>query len=116
RTAFDPLPLVIESPAARPRLYDLPRQAIMEVPIEHPEYGWFADLGLRWHALPTISDMDLEIGGITYPAAPFNGWYMGTEIGARNLADQSRYDMLPEIARRLGLDTRSDRTLWRDRA
>ena len=27
--------------------------------------------------------------------APFNGWYMGTEIGARNLADADRYDLLP---------------------
>ena len=39
--------------------------------------------------------MCLEIGGICYPAAPFNGWYMGTEIGARNLADTDRYDQLP---------------------
>ena len=36
--------------------------------------------------------------------------------GARNLADTDRYDLLPEIAKRLGLDTRSVRTMWRDRA
>ncbi|TWF77563.1 nitric oxide synthase oxygenase subunit [Pseudonocardia hierapolitana] len=58
----------------------------------------------------------LEIGGVTYPAAPFNGWYLGTEIGARNLVDADRYDLLPVIAERLGLDTSSERTLWRDRA
>lgn len=115
-TAFDPLPVVIEMPGARPRLYDLPRDAVLEVPIRHPDHAWFAELGLRWHAVPAISDMDLEIGGVVYPAAPFNGWYMGTEIGARNLADTARYDLLPEIAARLGLDTRSERTLWRDRA
>ena len=60
--------------------------------------------------------MPLEVGGITYPAAPFNGWYLGTEIGARNLVDADRYDLLPVIAERLGLDTSSERTLWRDRA
>jgi len=41
---------------------------------------------------------------------------MGTEIGARNLGDVNRYNLLPVIAERMGLDTRSDRTLWKDRA
>jgi nitric-oxide synthase len=41
---------------------------------------------------------------------------MSTEIAARNLADEDRYDMLPVIARRLGLNTRSSISLWRDRA
>lgn len=57
----------------------------------------------------------LEIGGICYAAAPFIGWYMGTEIGTRNLADTDRYDLLPRIAEQLGLDTTSDRSLWKDR-
>ena len=70
----------------------------------HPEFAWFADLRLRWHAVPAISNMPLSIGGITYPAAPFNGWYLGTEIGARNLADADRYDLLPVVADRMGLD------------
>jgi nitric-oxide synthase len=60
--------------------------------------------------------MRMRIGGIDYSAAPFNGWYMGTEIGARNLADTDRYDLLPYIGKRMGLDTSSERTLWRDRA
>lgn len=63
-----------------------------------------------------ISDRKLEIGGISYNSAPFNGWYMGTEIGARNLADDFRYDMLPQIASLMGLDTRSNSSLWKDRA
>ena len=81
-----------------------------------PSCEWFAELRLRWHAVPAISNMPLEIGGVRYPAAPFNGWYQNTEIGARNLADADRYDLLPVVARRLGLDTSSPRTLWRDRA
>jgi len=113
---FDVLPLVVETPGEGVRLYELPERAIREVPINHPEFGWFAELGLRWHAVPAISNMRLTIGGVHYPLAPFNGWYMGTEVGARNLADADRYDMLPEVAARMGLDTSRESTLWRDRA
>jgi nitric-oxide synthase len=113
---FDVLPLVVQAPGESPRLFDLPRDVVLEVPLRHPRYAWFADLGLRWHAVPAIANMCLEIGGICYPAAPFNGWYMGTEIGARNLADADRYNLLPVIAGRLGLDTADERSLWRDRA
>ncbi len=114
---FEVLPLLIqERPGERPRWYELPDDTTLEVPLSHPEHPWFAELGLRWYAVPAISDLTLEIGGVRYPAAPFNGWYMGTEIGARNLADADRYDLLGEVAERLGLDTSNERTLWRDRA
>jgi nitric-oxide synthase len=115
-TPFDLLPLVIQLPNQPPKLFELPRDVVLEVPLSHPDYAWFARLGLKWHALPVISNLRLEIGGISYPAAPFNGWYMGTEIGARNLGDINRYNLLPLIAEQMGLDTRSDRTLWKDRA
>ncbi len=97
-------------------LHELPADAVLEVPIAHPEFGWFAGLGLRWYAVPVISDMYLDIGGVCYPAAPFNGWYMCTEIGSRDLGDTSRYDQLPVVARHMGLSTTSDRTLWKDKA
>jgi nitric-oxide synthase len=113
-TSFDVLPLVVQVPGEHPRLFDLPRDVVLEVPLSHPRHRWFSELGLRWHAVPAISNMCLEIGGICYPAAPFNGWYMGTEIGARNLADIHRYDVVPTVARRLGLDTTTERSLWRD--
>jgi nitric-oxide synthase len=114
--AFDVLPLAIETPSEGVRLYELPERAVREVPLSHPEFGWFAELGLRWHAVPAISNMRLTIGGVHYPLAPFNGWYMGTEVGARNLADADRYDMIPVVAARMGLDTSRESTLWRDRA
>jgi len=41
---------------------------------------------------------------------------MVTEVGARDLSDVKRYNVLPEIARGMGLDVHSDRTLWKDRA
>ncbi|WP_246064343.1 nitric oxide synthase oxygenase [Nonomuraea longispora] len=116
RGRFDLLPLIVQPGLGEALLCNLPGDAVLEVPLTHPEYPWFADLGLRWHAVPAISDMCLEIGGICYPCAPFNGWYMGTEIGARNLADEDRYDLLGVTAERLGLDTSTERTLWRDHA
>jgi nitric-oxide synthase len=116
RTPFDVLPLVIQLPGQRPELFEMPRGAVLEVPIRHPQFAWFADLGLRWHALPAIADMRLEIGGVSYTAAPFSGWYMVTEIGARDFGDVSRYNLLPRVASYMGLDTSTDRSLWRDRA
>ncbi|MCX5337468.1 nitric oxide synthase oxygenase [Streptomyces sp. NBC_00140] len=116
-TPFDVLPLVVQGGGDEgPACHDLPDDAVLQVELTHPEYTWWRALGLRWHAVPALANMCLEIGGICYPAAPFNGWYMGTEIGARNLADTDRYDLLPRIAAHLGLDTRTDRTLWKDRA
>jgi nitric-oxide synthase, bacterial len=113
---FDILPLVIEEGGTRLELHRMPADAVIEVMIHHPEFAWFAGLGLRWFAVPVISDMYLEIGGVCYPAAPFNGWYMCTEIGSRDLGDTRRYDQLPVIARNMGLSMASDQTLWKDKA
>jgi len=113
---FDVLPLIVKEPGSLATLHELPADVVLEVAITHPEYEWFADLGLRWYAVPVISDMYLEIGGIRYPAAPFNGWYMGTEVGSRDFGDASRYDQLPVIAEKLGLSTACDRNLWKDKA
>lgn len=115
-TAFDVLPLMIQTPEEPIRWFDVPRELVLEVDFEHPNYRWFAGLGLKWHAVPAVSNMDLEIGGVRYPCAPFNGWYVNTEVGARNFSDKDRYDMLPTIAKKLRLDMSSDRTLWKDRA
>jgi len=113
---FDLLPLLIQTPGAAPTWHELPADAVLEIPLRHPDHGGFEGLGLRWYAVPVISDMRLEAGGIRYPAAPFNGWYMGTEIGSRDLGDVARYNELPRVAARLGLGTEDDRTLWKDRA
>src|SRR6266487_551531 len=113
---FDMLPLLVQEAGAPVTLHELPADAVLEVMIGHPELGWFADLGLRWHAVPVISDMYLDVGGVCYPAAPFNGRYMCTEIGSRDLGDTGRYNQLPVIARHMGLSTASDRTLWKDKA
>lgn len=116
RSAFDPLPLIIQIGRRPPRLYEIPKDAILEVRLVHPHYAWFERLRLKWFALPVISDMVLDAGGVRFPCAPFNGWYMSTEIGARDLGDESRYNCLPKIAARMGLETGRNRTLWKDRA
>jgi len=113
---FDLLPLIIQSPGSPLAWFELPADAVLEVPLRHPNLAWFGELRLRWYAVPVISGMYLEAGGIRYPAAPFNGWYMCTEIGSRDLGDTGRYDQLPVIARHMGLSMASDRTLWKDKA
>ncbi len=114
--AFDLLPVLIQPAGDRVHMVDVPRDVVLEVPISHPELPWFAELGLRWHANPAISNMSLEIGGLRYTASPFSGWYISSEIGARNFSDEDRYNMLPIVAERMGLDKSTNRSLWRDRA
>lgn len=113
---FDILPLIVQGADGGPSLHEIPADAVLEVPLHHPRLRWFAGLGLRWYAVPMISDMYLEAGGIRYPAAPFNGWYMCTEVGSRDLGDASRYDQLPVVAEGMGLDTSTNRSLWKDMA
>ena len=115
-TSFDVLPLVVQVGDHEPTWFQIPEEKVLEVPLRHPDYDWFEDLDLRWYAVPLISDMRLEIGGLEYRAAPFNGFYMETEIGARNLADDFRYDLLPVVAEAMGLDTKRNNSLWKDRA
>lgn len=116
KTDFDILPILISLGDKEPKWFSIPSSLILEVPLEHPEYEAFAEKQYKWYAVPIVSDMKLEIGGLTYQAAPFNGWYMGTEVGARNLADAGRYNLLPEMAEIAGLDTSFASTLWKDRA
>lgn len=115
-THYDILPLVVQIGDRKPQFFEIPPELVIEVPITHPEIAGFADLGLQWYGVPIVADMRMEIGGMNYLAAPFNGWYMGTEIGARNLADEYRYNMLPKVAEVMGLDTSREATLWRDKA
>ncbi|KAJ1063237.1 hypothetical protein K5549_013102 [Capra hircus] len=113
---FDVLPLLLQAPDEAPELFVLPPELVLEVPLEHPTLEWFAALGLRWYALPAVSNMLLEIGGLEFPAAPFSGWYMSTEIGTRNLCDPHRYNILEDVAVCMDLDTRTTSSLWKDKA
>jgi nitric-oxide synthase len=115
-TNFDILPLVFQIGDAPLSWHTIPEELVKEVRIIHPDFKTFNQLHLKWYAVPIISDMILEIGGIHYKAAPFNGWYIGTEIGVQNLADERRYNLLKKAASAMGLDTTRNSTLWKDRA
>ncbi|MGG1631921.1 nitric oxide synthase oxygenase [Rossellomorea sp. NRS-1567] len=115
-THFDVLPFVVQIGDGPPQWKEIEAPLRLEVPLRHPEFDWFQDLGLKWYGVPIISDMELKVGGISYKAAPFNGWYMETEIGARNLADENRYHLLPKVASCMGLDMSRAATLWKDKA
>jgi nitric-oxide synthase len=112
---FDLLPLVLSGTDGVPKLYNISSGTIPEVKITHPTLTWFEDLGLKWCAVPGICYMGLDIGTKYYQTAPVSGWFMLTEV-TRNLADESRYNVLPLIAKKLGLDVDKPRSLWKDRA
>lgn len=116
QTPFDVLPVMVKTPDGRIVRHDLPDDAVLEVPLSHSEHPWFGELGLKWHALPAISDMRLDTWGVSHSGVAFSGWYLNTEIGARNLSDEDRYNLLPVVADRLGLDVTTDRSLWQDKA
>ncbi|KAK9703975.1 FAD binding domain [Popillia japonica] len=115
-TRFDILPLVLSANGHDPDYFDIPAELILEVNLSHPNYDWFEELGLKWYALPAVSNMMFDCGGIQFTAAPFNGWYMSTEIGCRDLCDTQRYNQLEIVAQKMGLDTRTAITLWKDKA
>ncbi|XP_018429088.1 PREDICTED: nitric oxide synthase, inducible [Nanorana parkeri] len=113
---FEILPLVLQANGEDPELFEIPKDLICEVIMEHPRFEWFKELNLRWYTLPAVSNMLLEVGGIEFPACPFNGWYMGTEIGVRDFCDVQRYNLLEEVGRRMGLETNKLASLWKDQA
>ncbi|XP_061712007.1 nitric oxide synthase-like [Cydia pomonella] len=115
-TMWDILPLVLQADGKEPEFFDLPRDIVLEVQMEHPELDWFKELGLRWYALPAVANMRLDCGGIEFTATAFNGWYMGTEIGCRNFCDASRLNILEKVALKMGLETTSAVSLWKDQA
>jgi nitric-oxide synthase len=113
RGRFDVLPLQIRDAEGRRHLFEYPEGVVEEIAISHPHAPAVAALGLRWYSVPAVSSMVLSIGGIDYPCAPFNGFYMASEIASRNFADATRYDMLAAAAEALGIA--AEGALWRDR-
>ncbi|MCE7798308.1 nitric oxide synthase oxygenase [Sphingobium sufflavum] len=114
---FDLLPVILRDQNGGRHAFAIPPSTAREVLIEHPTRPDLAALGLRWYAVPIVSNMALTIGGIDYPCAPFNGYYLATEIASRNLVDAKRYDLLEPIAHALGLVTDAHGpAFWKDEA
>lgn len=116
-TMFDRLPVVVRRAGGARQLYEMPDDAVRELSIRHPSVPGIDALGLRWYTVPVVSGMIMTIGGIDYPCAPFNGFYMDTEIAARNFGDEHRYDLLPKVAQALAPDGDGQADpMWRDQA
>ncbi|XP_013101350.2 nitric oxide synthase [Stomoxys calcitrans] len=113
---WDILPLVVSANGHDPDYFDYPPELILEVPLSHPKFEWFGEMGLRWYALPAVSGMLFDVGGIQFTATAFSGWYMSTEIGCRNLCDINRRNILETVALKMNLDTRTPTSLWKDKA
>lgn len=113
---FDILPWFLRDKADRRLRYDLKPGSVREVAIRHPTHTGLDELGLHWYTVPIVTGMILTIGGIDYPCAPFNGFYLCTEIASRDFGDVKRYNLLPAVARALGIETGSHNPLWKDEA
>ena len=112
---FDFLPIVISGADGQPHWYQLPDDVVTRVHIKHPSNEAINSFNLEWFGLPLVSGLMLEVGGVQFPAAPFSGWYTGAEIANRDLLDIQRYNLLSPIAEKMGLDTGSNSSLWRDK-
>ncbi|GAU91819.1 hypothetical protein RvY_04004-2 [Ramazzottius varieornatus] len=110
---FDVLPLVLQANGQDPQYFEIPKDAVLEVDLAHPEYPEFAEMGLRWYALPAVANMFLDIGGQIFPACAFSGWYLQTEV-ARDFCDANRYNLLEDLASVFGFDTSKLSSLWKD--
>ena len=115
-TNFDILPLVCQmDPLQAPEMFEIPKHYQFTVAIEHPEpsHTAISDMRLRWYGVPMVSNMDFSIGGLLFTAAPFNGWYSVTEI-IRNYTDEGRYNLCKPVAEKMGYDTLSNASLYKD--
>lgn len=113
-SAFDVLPWFLRDTSDRRIRFDLSPGSVREISIQHPTRPGLTELGLRWYSVPIVTGMILTIGGIDYPCAPFNGFFVGTEIASRDFADAKRFNLLPAAARALEIDMSPDNLLWKD--
>ncbi|KAF9465476.1 nitric oxide synthase [Collybia nuda] len=105
RTRWDVLPVVVMAEGDLPVIIELPANLRRLVKIRHPKYETaFWRLDLKWVAFPALSRLGFDIGGVQYTATPFIGWFMDAEIGARDLADSFRYDVLPNVIKAMRLE------------
>ncbi|KAL8865428.1 MAG: hypothetical protein Q9174_006891, partial [Haloplaca sp. 1 TL-2023] len=104
KSRWDLLPLVVMADNDVPAVIEIPPGIGKLVAIRHPRYpDEFEELDLRWVSVPALTRLGFDIGGVQYTAAPFIGWFMDAEIGVRDLADPSRYNVLPAVAKAIGL-------------
>ena len=77
-----------------PHFFDIPDEIALRVKIKHPTLKAIDAMNLEWFALPGVSGMLFEVGGMQYPACPFSGWYSVNEVATRDLLDEHRYNLI----------------------
>ncbi|KAK2723633.1 hypothetical protein QYM36_002093 [Artemia franciscana] len=115
-TRQDILPLIVQAGDGEAHFFDIPEDLVLQVPLRHPKYEKFTDLGYKWFALPGVSCLKLDCGGLEFSAIPFSGWYSDSEIGSRDLGDKHRFNLAPVMAGIMGLNTETNESNWRDLA
>ena len=95
-TDFDVLPLIFQIPGKRVTYHELPSELVKEVDIIHEHYPKLK-AQFKMVCRSYYFKYELSYGGITYTCAPFNGWYMVTEIAVRNFTDSYRYNLLEKL-------------------
>ena len=115
---FDILPWILSGEDGKPKLYHIPQKFLDTMPltvhITHPTIPAIGEMDIHWLSLPGVANMMAEIGGVQFTAAPFAGWYQGTEIASRDLLDVQRYNLIEPLGEAMNLDMSSNTTLWKD--
>jgi len=115
---FDILPWILSGEDGEPKLYYIPQKFLDELPltvhITHPTIPAIGEMDLHWLSLPGVANMMAEIGGLQFTAAPFAGWYQGTEVASRDFLDVQRYNLMEPLGQAMNLDMSSNTTLWKD--
>jgi len=47
RSQFDILPIIVQIDDRPPQWFDVPPEEVLEVPISHPTFRWWEELGLK---------------------------------------------------------------------
>ena len=114
REKFEMLPLIITDTHQNTELFEFPDDIKgYTVEISHPTEPEITKLGLKWYAIPSVSSMMLEAGGIQYTCCQIAGFFQDTEISVMNLLAESRYNLLEPIGRALKLDVSKNSTYWK---
>ena len=108
------LPLIITDIYETTKIFELPEDIKgYIVDISHPTESEITNLGLKWYAIPSVSSMMLEAGGVHYTCTQIAGFFQDTEVSVLNLLGESRYNMIEPIGRKLKLDVSANTTYWK---
>ena len=108
------LPLMITDAYEHIEIFELPEDIKgYIVDISHPTEPDITNLGLKWYAIPSVSSMMLEAGGVQYTCTQIAGFFQDTEVSVLNLLAESRYNLMESIGRKLNLDVSANTTYWK---